>query len=69
VQATHLEIRGKNVHEDYTKKPSMFQNDKFKGKGRGKKTSTKKERKENPLALIAKKMGMMMIIAGNYIQS
>ena len=67
VQATHLESRGNNVQEDHTKKPSKFQNNKFKGNRKGKRQSKQRKRKENPLALIGKKMGTMMSIVGRYI--
>jgi hypothetical protein len=40
VQATHIESRGKNVHDDLSKKPHKSIENKFKGKGKGKKTTT-----------------------------
>jgi hypothetical protein len=40
VQETHLERRGNNVQEDHTNKPAKFQNNKFKGKGKRKNTTT-----------------------------
>jgi len=59
-QATHLESRENNLQEGRIKKPSMFQNNKFKEKGKGKRTPQQRKRKEIPLALIARKMGMIM---------
>jgi hypothetical protein len=43
LQSTHLESRENNVHEDHLKKSSKFQNNKFKGKGKGKNTTTIKK--------------------------
>jgi hypothetical protein len=57
VQETHLESRGNNVQEDHTKKPSKFQNNKFKGKGKGKKTIYNKERGRKSSCTHCKKYG------------
>jgi hypothetical protein len=57
VQAIHLESRGNNVHEDHTKNPSKFQNNKFKGKGNGKKTTTTKKEEGKSSFIHCKKDG------------
>ena len=40
VQATHMESKGKNAKEKFSKKPSKLDGNKFKGKGKGKHTPT-----------------------------
>jgi hypothetical protein len=69
VQVIYLEIWGKNVHEDHAKKPSKFQNNKFKGKAKGKKTVTTMKEEGKSSCTHCKKRLMMMSIVGNYIQS
>jgi hypothetical protein len=68
LQATHLESRGKNGHDE---NPFKHSKNHFNGKGNGKDkrtTATKKE-EENPLVAIARKLVMIANIVGNYIQS
>ena len=68
VQATHLENRGKHVQEDTTKKPSNFSQKNFKKfKRKDIRPLQQREKEENHLALIARRVVTMKNIVGNCI--
>jgi hypothetical protein len=58
VQATHIENKGKHVHEDPTKKPYNFPHNPFKKfKRKDKKTATVKREEGKPSCTHYKKSG------------
>ena len=48
VQETHIETNGKNTKENVSKKPFKPDGNKFKGKGKGKHTTTVKKEGDKP---------------------
>ena len=48
VQATHIETKGKNTKENFSKKPFKPDGNKFKGKGKGKHTNIVKKEGDKP---------------------
>jgi hypothetical protein len=57
VQVTHMESKGKNTNEKFSKKPYKPDGNKFKGKGKGKQTATVKKGGENPTCSHCQKKG------------
>ena len=57
VQATHIETKGKNTKETFSKKPLKLDGNKSKGKGKGKHTSTMKKEGDKPSCTHCQKKG------------
>ena len=68
VQATHMESKGKNTKENFSKKPLKPDGNKFKGKGKCKHTTTMKKG-ENLRAHIARKKVPVHPNVGNFTQN
>ena len=57
VQATHTETKGKNTKGNFSKKPFKPEGNKFKGKGKGKHTTTMKKERDKPSCTHCQKKG------------
>ena len=57
VQATHIETKGKNTKDKFSKKPFKLDGNNSKGKGKGKHTTTMKKKGENPTCSPCHKKG------------
>ena len=57
VQGTHIEMKGKNTKENFSKKPFKPDGKKFKGKGKGKHTATVKKEGDKPTYTHCQKRG------------
>ena len=57
VQATHMESKGKNTKENFSKKPFKTYGNKFKGKGKGKHAATVKKEREKTTCTHCQKKG------------
>ena len=55
VQDTHIESKGNISANSYSKQPTKPKGNKFKGKGKGKQTTTIKKEGENPTCSHCKK--------------
>ena len=62
VQVTHIELKRKNVADNYSKKPFKIDGNKFKGKGKGKQTTTIKKEGEKPSCSHYKKRHVTLCI-------
>ena len=57
VQETHIETKEKNTKDKFSKKPFKLDGNKFKGKGKGKHTTTVKKEGEKPTCTHCQKKG------------
>ena len=57
VQATHMDSKGKNTKESFSKKPFKLEGNKFKGKRKSKHTATVKKEGEKPTCTHFQKKG------------
>ena len=69
VQATHIEMEGKNTKEKFSKKPFKEDGNNFKGNGKGKHTATVKKEGEKPTCTHCQKKVTMLPNVGNFIQN
>ena len=57
VQETHIDMKGKNTKENFSKKPFKPYGNKFKGKGKSKHTTTMKQEGDKPTYTYCQKKG------------
>ena len=57
VQATHIETKGRNTKDKFSKKPFKLDGNKLKGKGKGKHIATVKKEGDKPTCTHCEKKG------------
>ena len=67
VQATHIETKGKNTKEKFSKKHFKLNGNKFKGNGKGKHTTNVKKEGEKPTCTHCHKKVTMLTNVGKFI--